>query len=731
MSIVEVDGLSAADLQTLTQLPNAKGILGIVKLVAGNFPSGFQAEALTVEQLVEIFKSLIQTPVNNLADVAYPTLVEALTHMPELLEGKLVLITNDGANNGLYLSDGVTLVKTDYDAIVLPTVFRDIQTIMDVVKLNENTDVTSQYGDVFYTLKKALYQVIQTGGFEPFLTQSALLASVPTVSKKAAVALDTGKIWYWNGSSWTDTGWGAPLSIKPNLNNENLNDVTTLGLYRQIDNAKTTISNNYPTDVNGAGVLEVVNNNGLVIQEYTTWYNRKFRRTKYSTFDFLAWQEVPNAVDIVLYYKPNLGTEDLDTVLTSGIYRQMNDANASAGNHYPTATNGAGILEVINRGNLVIQEYTTWYGLRFCRTKYSTFAFSAWQKYTTQTDLSSYLGIKTPLLTTDDLDNLTTFGIYRQTQDSNATPERHYPNVTNAAGVLEVINHNGLVIQQYTTWLGRKFWRTKYSTYAFGAWNEVASVSSINTPYKGKNIAWFGDSIVEGNNHPNRIATLLGATVSKFGFASHTMAQYVGSPLGRDKGSMYRFAKAINTGDWTDVIAGGEWVRDNLGDNNMPQINAMVATDWNTVDYIMIAFGTNDIYATTPLGELTDVADATGATFVGATKYIIEQIQTAYPHIQIMFVSPVFRTRWFQTPNPDRPEQNSDTLLDPQGKKYTDYIDALLHMKNLYHVPVFDFYRTSGLNIRTWSHYLSDGVHPKENGIQLWTKKISAFMLSN
>ena len=127
-------------------------------------------------------------------------------------------------------------------------------------------------------------------------------------------------------------------------------------------------------------------------------------------------------------------------------------------------------------------------------------------------------------------------------------------------------------------------------------------------------------------------------------FRSVSQSRYDGSPLGRDKGSMYRFAKAINTGDWTDVIAGGEWVRDNLGDDNMPQISAMAALDWNTVDYIMIAFGTNDIYATTPLGELTDLADATGATFVGATKYVIEQIQSRYPHIQIMFVSPVFRT---------------------------------------------------------------------------------------
>ena len=520
------------------------------------------------------------------------------------------------------------------------------------------------------------------------------------------------------------------LALKPNLADENLNSITAIGLYRQIDNTKATLPNNYPTDVNGAGILEVINNSGLVIQEYTTWYNRKFRRTKYGSFDFLAWQELPNASDIVMYYKPNLGTEDLDTVLTSGIYRQISDANSTIESHYPTATNGAGILDVINRGNLVIQEYTTWFGLRYWRTKYSTFAFGAWQKYATIADLALAISIKTPLLTTEDLDTLTVVGIYRQQQDGNATPERHYPNVPNAAGVVEVVNHNGLIVQYYTTWFARRFWRTKYSTFAWQSWKEVATIEAINSPYKGKTIAWIGDSIVEGNNHPNRIATLLGATVHKFGFASHTMSQYPGSPLGRDKGAMYRFAKAINTGDWSDVKAGAEWVRDNTTppDDNTPQVNAMAALDWNTVDYIMIAFGTNDIYSTTPLGELTDVADETGATFVGATKYSIEKIQEKYPHIQIMLVTPTFRTRWFQ---PDRPEQNSDTLPDPQGKPYTAYIDALIHMKNLYHIPVFDFYRTSGLNIRTWSNFLSDGVHPKENGIQLWTKKICGFMLAN
>ena len=257
MSIVEVDGLSAADLQTLSQLPTLKSILGIVKLVAGNFPSGFQAEAITVDQLIEVFKSVIQTPINNLADTAYPTLAEALTHIDDLPSGKLVLITNNGANNGLYLSDGITLVKTDYDAIVLSDVFKDIQTITDVVKLNETTDVTSQYGDVFYTLKKALYEVIQTGGFEPFLTEAALLASVPTVPKKAAKALDTHKIWYWGGSSWTDTGLSELDLAKQYTASFN---AITLNKNKDFPLTKVTrgsVTTSYPRPQFSAGILDI------------------------------------------------------------------------------------------------------------------------------------------------------------------------------------------------------------------------------------------------------------------------------------------------------------------------------------------------------------------------------------------------------------------------------------------------------------------------------------------
>ena len=82
----------------------------------------------------------------------------------------------------------------------------DMNTIEGVVSGDEESDVTSRLGRTYATLAKALYSVIQAGGFEPFQTETELLASVPTIPKKAAKALDTRKIWYWGGTSWIDTG---------------------------------------------------------------------------------------------------------------------------------------------------------------------------------------------------------------------------------------------------------------------------------------------------------------------------------------------------------------------------------------------------------------------------------------------------------------------------------------------------------------------------------------------
>lgn len=82
----------------------------------------------------------------------------------------------------------------------------DAGTLESVINGGNDENVVSRLGAEYPTISKALYTIIQNGGFEPFQTEVALLATVPTVPKKAAKALDTRKIWFWNGSAWIDTG---------------------------------------------------------------------------------------------------------------------------------------------------------------------------------------------------------------------------------------------------------------------------------------------------------------------------------------------------------------------------------------------------------------------------------------------------------------------------------------------------------------------------------------------
>jgi len=81
----------------------------------------------------------------------------------------------------------------------------DAKDLGECIHGNETGVVTPRFGDSYPTLPAAVQKIMETGGFEPFLTEAQLKASIPTVTPKAAKALDTGKIWYWDGA-WHDTG---------------------------------------------------------------------------------------------------------------------------------------------------------------------------------------------------------------------------------------------------------------------------------------------------------------------------------------------------------------------------------------------------------------------------------------------------------------------------------------------------------------------------------------------
>ncbi|WP_087550115.1 SGNH/GDSL hydrolase family protein [Acinetobacter sp. WCHAc010052] len=93
---------------------------------------------------------------------------------------------------------------------IVKTVQETIQDCQHIQSFNNDEDtekvITSRLGRQSLTMAGYIRLLMDTGGFEPFQTEVALKASRPTVAKKAAKAMDTSKIWYWNGTVWTDTG---------------------------------------------------------------------------------------------------------------------------------------------------------------------------------------------------------------------------------------------------------------------------------------------------------------------------------------------------------------------------------------------------------------------------------------------------------------------------------------------------------------------------------------------
>ena len=83
---------------------------------------------------------------------------------------------------------------------------KDAQSLDSVINGDDNTTVITRKNRSYPSIARAIKKIIETGGFEPFATESALKASVPVLTKKAAKALDTGKIWLWQDGAWNDTG---------------------------------------------------------------------------------------------------------------------------------------------------------------------------------------------------------------------------------------------------------------------------------------------------------------------------------------------------------------------------------------------------------------------------------------------------------------------------------------------------------------------------------------------
>ena len=244
---------------------------------------------------------------------------------------------------------------------------------------------------------------------------------------------------------------------------------------------------------------------------------------------------------------------------------------------------------------------------------------------------------------------------------------------------------------------------------------------SLLSPLKEKVIVNFGDSIF-GNARPpedisTRLAELTGATVHNCGFGGCRMAQHPASRY--DAFSMYRLADAITTRDFTLQDAA---FSDSGGlPTYFPEtLSLLKSIDFNSVDIITIAYGTNDwnggynSAGSYILGEPAEKLDTT--RLKGALRYSIETILAKYPHIRIFICCPTYRI------NLDKNGEiieDTDTWISATYK-LTDCIAQEREVAEEYKLPFIDNY-SIGINRVNRSHYFptKDGTHHNINGRRL------------
>lgn len=202
--------------------------------------------------------------------------------------------------------------------------------------------------------------------------------------------------------------------------------------------------------------------------------------------------------------------------------------------------------------------------------------------------------------------------------------------------------------------------------------------------FTGKKIAFLGDSITEGyglagdldSRYDNRTAKALGAIAVNYGISGSRLAHQTKASEGARE----------------DLCFSGRLF---LMDQE--------------ADAVVVFGGTNDYgHGDAPFGSLTD---NTHATYMGAVRYIMENLRRAYAGKPIVFLAPARR-------NGDEGIHFRQTE-NPHARPLLAYVDAIISIAAEYDIPVIDLYRTMGVDPNKEEDlkaYAPDGLHFNAEG---------------
>lgn len=143
--------------------------------------------------------------------------------------------------------------------------------------------------------------------------------------------------------------------------------------------------------------------------------------------------------------------------------------------------------------------------------------------------------------------------------------------------------------------------------------------------------------------------------------------------------------------------------------------------DFDTVETLFIEHGTNDYNAGYPLDNPDNPLDRN--TFGGGLRYTIEMIQTRYPGIRIILMTPIYC------------EFNKEGIYlgdcierDFGYGSLENYVELELAIGKEYGVEVMNNYEDLGINASNLDDYSDDGLHLNLKGRELLGSTMSNYL---
>ncbi len=135
-------------------------------------------------------------------------------------------------------------------------------------------------------------------------------------------------------------------------------------------------------------------------------------------------------------------------------------------------------------------------------------------------------------------------------------------------------------------------------------------------------------------------------------------------------------------------------------------------------DLIVIFGGTNDYGYNTPLGDENDKTDV---SFYGALYEMLTGLKAEHPKAVIVFMTPLHRVEFGGL--------SVDKQKNDAGYTLYHYIDAIKKQCENLEIPVIDTNTVYGLNPTdkfVKDNYLTDGLHPNEDGHKILAERIAS-----